>query len=404
MGCLMRILFLSYWYPYPPDNGSRIRIYNLIQHLARRHEITLLAFTDGDFNPESAKPLQALCPVIRTTPRIPFQPGRIKAIAGLASSRPRSLVDTYSATMDVFVREELASGTYDVVIASQLQMAAYVEGISGIPKIFEEVEVGGLQAAVQNAAGWRQYKHRLTWAKSSRFLRRLLDGFDACTVVSADEKEALVEIGVPARQIAVLPNAIDVQAYMTRATPIVDQLVYNGALTYSANYDAMRYFVGDIFPLIRAERPQAQVKITGRTTNVPIEELPQLEGVTFTGYLPDVRPTVAESWASVVPLRQGGGTRLKILEAMALGTPVISTGKGAEGLEVKHGEQILIADNPADFAECALAVMVDPALRNRLAANARDLVWSKYDARVVGQSFEDLVCEIVERRRVRQVV
>jgi glycosyltransferase involved in cell wall biosynthesis len=141
------------------------------------------------------------------------------------------------------------------------------------------------------------------------------------------------------------------------------------------------------------------LKITGRSNGVVLNELSLSDGVEFTGYLDDIRPTVGSSWVCVVPLREGGGTRLKILEAMALGTPVVSTSKGAEGLEVTHGENILVADDPAEFARHTLAVLKDQQLRSRLSANARRLVETKYDWNMSGAKFEALLSELVERRR-----
>jgi glycosyltransferase involved in cell wall biosynthesis len=132
-----------------------------------------------------------------------------------------------------------------------------------------------------------------------------------------------------------------------------------------------------------------------------VDRLPLSEGVILTGYLNDIRPCVAQSWACVVPLRVGGGTRLKILEAMALGTPVVSTSKGAEGLEATHGDDILIADMPAEFADAVLRLLDDKALRARLAANGRRLVESRYGWEVIGEKLDQLLRKVVEGHRER---
>jgi glycosyltransferase involved in cell wall biosynthesis len=164
----------------------------------------------------------------------------------------------------------------------------------------------------------------------------------------------------------------------------------------SANYDAMGFFLGDILPLIKKERPEVVLRITGKTAGVPLEQLPNVDDVIFTGYLDDVRPSVAQSWVSVVPLRVGGGTRLKILEAMALGTPVVSTSKGAEGLDVTLGENILIADTPSGFADATLHLLEDHGLRARLSENGRSLVRTRYDWAQIGEEFERLLSDIVK--------
>ena len=184
----------------------------------------------------------------------------------------------------------------------------------------------------------------------------------------------------------VVPNGADIDFYHTvYKNPEVNRLVYNGALTYKPNYDAIDYFLRYIFPLIREKVSDAKLIVTGGTNGVPINSLQINDHVTFTGYLKDIRQVVADSWACIVPLKTGGGTRIKILEAMALGTPVISTSKGAEGLDVESDHHILIAETPGDFANQTVRLLSDQELRNKLALNAAQLVQEKYNWSKIGQ-------------------
>jgi len=175
-------------------------------------------------------------------------------------------------------------------------------------------------------------------------------------------------------------------------------LVFAGSPTYKPNLQGARWFLSLVYPQILERMPVAHLRMTGSTRGVDLQSLPRHGGYELTGHVPDIRPVVARSWVSVVPLQTGGGTRLKILESMALGTPVVSTSKGAEGLDVTHGENILIADDPAEFAGHVSAVLENPALRARLASRGRDLVRSRYDWDVVGPRF----CEIVEQAAARR--
>lgn len=394
----MRILFLSLWFPFPPDNGSKMRVYNLLRALAQRHTITLLSFVNQgeEIQPQG---LRDICRTIHTVAWKPYQPLRGKALLGLLSMTPRFLLDTDSPAMRQLVCEELAHSRYDVVIGSQLGAAVYIAETQNIARIFEEVEVGVYQGRLQASRGLTRLRHALTWAKHRRFLQRLLSRFDACTVVSHLEQRWLAEMGIEPARIALIPNGIPLDWYSgVEPDPQPDRLIFTGALTYFANYNAMAYFLEHVYPLIRAGHPQVRLAITGRTNGVDIASLPADDSVTFTGYVPNIRPLVAGSGVCIVPLLEGGGTRLKILEAMALGTPVVATSKGAEGLEATHGEHILIADDPADFARCVIQVLTDPELRARLAMNARQLVQSRYDWAPIGQRFAALVEEVVERR------
>jgi len=193
-------------------------------------------------------------------------------------------------------------------------------------------------------------------------------------------------------RVAVIPNGVDLYRNQFQSKPpLPNSLVFNGALTYYANYEAMQFFIGQILPLILKQVPEVNLSITGSTVNVDFDSFVVNKNIVLTGYLDDIRPVVSNAWACVVPLREGGGTRLKILEAMALGTPVISTSKGAEGLTVTHNENILIADDPIEFARQTVRLVQNTDLRSRLAINARRLVESKYGWDTIGKQFVKLV-------------
>jgi glycosyltransferase involved in cell wall biosynthesis len=219
---------------------------------------------------------------------------------------------------------------------------------------------------------------------------------DGCTVASQQERQLIRDIVPGYRSLAVIPNGIDLQRYVGDFGPVEsDTLIFPGAVTYKANFDAMRFFLQKVFPRIRTARPGAVLRITGRTDGVDLKRLPLGDGVILTGYLDDVRPAVAQSWGCVVPLRLGGGTRLKILEAMALGTPVVSTSKGAEGLEVTPGKDILIADEPAELADTILRLLNDRVLRTKLAIEGQQLVTQKYGWDRIARRLDRFLCEVV---------
>ena len=240
----------------------------------------------------------------------------------------------------------------------------------------------------------------VSWRKTRRFEARLFARFDVVSMVSEADRAASAALTGDAMPVHTVPNGVDCDH--TRAdgwAEAADTLVYNGALTYSANYDAMRLFLGDILPRIRREVPGVSLTITGSTEGVDLSGLVLDGHVHLSGYVDDIRPVVGGAAACVVPLRQGGGTRLKILEAMALGTPVVSTTKGAEGLEVTDGQHLLIADAPEAFAAATVRLLRDGPLRQRLAANARRLVEERYDWAAIGQRFVRLVEEAVALRQ-----
>jgi len=394
----MNILFISRWFPFPPDNGSKIRIFNLVKQLSINHDITLLSFTHGLVSKERLTEMIRYCSSIRTSLYKNFRPGRPKALGGLFSNRPRFLVDTYSQDMQKIVKQESTKNKFDVVIASEVDTVSYAILVDKIPRVIEDIELLSIyEQFINQHSVLPKIRYGLTWWKTSRFIAQVLSKFDGFTVVSEQERDLIRKMKPECNMFAIVPNGIDLEANTGKFNaPEPGTLIYSGALTYSANFDAMEFFLNDIFPLITAEEQNVILRITGDYKDVPINSLPLSNGVELTGYLDDIRPAVAQSWVCVVPLRKGGGTRLKILEAMALGTPVISTSKGAEGLEVIHEQNILIADNPDDFARAVLRLLRDKHLRANLSANGRQLVEKQYSWNICAGHLEQLLYKVVD--------
>jgi glycosyltransferase involved in cell wall biosynthesis len=386
----MKILFLSGWFPYPPNNGAKLRIYNLLRGLAPHHQVTLLAFADQpDVNPEVSE-LHSLCDRIQVIPWKPYDPNSRRARLGFLSLTPSSVVDTYSLEMEGRIREELSSGEYDLVIASQWAMASYGACFTKVPALFEEVEVG---VPYQQYAGatslWHRFRFGLTWAKQRIYLRRLLHSYRACTVVSEPER-ALLSSAVPGYQaIEVIPNCISLADYRgINGDRQRNTLIFTGPFGYLANYEAMTWFLEEVYPRVQAQVPDVRLIVTGDHANLP---LPAADNLTLTGFVDDVRPLIHSASISLAPIRVGGGTRLKILEAMALHTPVVSTTKGAEGLDVQDGKDLLIADSPAEFADAVLRLLGDPGFGRALAEKGHQLVRERYDWPAVMPEFLDLL-------------
>ena len=372
----MRVLVVSSWFPYPQDNGSRLRIFHLLEALGGAHDITLLSFGRHE-GAEQVGPLLGFCREVHVV-RGPA-PKRLR-LSGLFSTVPRHYAQTLSDEM-VSLIATLAPA-HDVAMAMQIRAAVHlVEARPATPALFEEVELGAARlpdAGAEAAPLWRQARHRLTWWKHRRFVRQLLEHVHGATVVSPLEQAQLAALGYPSRKVSVVPNAVvlrDVPAAFRRRRR---QIIYPGSVTFSANLDAVSYFVRDVWPGIRARHPDLEFVVTGHLGDVDVSGLAATDGVRFTGNLEDVSPVISESLACVVPLRAGGGTRLKVLQAMALGTPVVSTSKGIEGIDVQPEEHVLVADTADAFVARTLELVEDPERGERLATVAFDRVRASY--------------------------
>jgi polysaccharide biosynthesis protein PslH len=377
---VLNLLVVSTWWPCPPDNGSRLRAYHLLRELSKQCRITLVGF--GDPSGEAhIEPLRAWCDRVEAI-RPTRDTGVRHGFRGLLSPVPRHYVQTESAAMRARVAALVAS--HDAALGLQIDAARYLVDHRDLPRVFEEVEVTMLREQFTAARGPARLRHGMTWWKFRRFIRSLVDAVDRATVVSAEEREQLRQIGCDVDRVAIVPNGVEAQAVLPPARR-AERLIYPGSVTYSANLDAVRYFVRDILPLIRRVRPGMSVWVTGATDGVDVSDL-TVPGVTFTGRLPDIRQAIAESAACVVPLRVGGGTRLKVLEAMALGTPVVSTPKGIEGLDVAPERHVMLAESPQAFASQVLRLLDDPILESRLTRDARQLMNDRYEWAPIGDA------------------
>jgi glycosyltransferase involved in cell wall biosynthesis len=394
----MKILYISPWFPYPPINGAKIRIYNLIRQLSKHHEITLLAFPQTiplEEARSSIPKLSQYCQSIKVLPFKSFTPQSKSTYRGFLSLKPRSIVHTQSPQIANMIEETVKSDFYDLILVSEVSAPSvasfYASKIKGIPKILDALEIALYRDAYHNQTHLiKRIRNGLTWFKYRRFTQKVLQQSDSCTVPSKQEKNNLEKL-VPANYpIEIIPHCLDIAHYQDSYGPIEQSLVFTGSFSYHANFDAVRFLLEEIYPNVQKQNPDIKMKIIGSTKQTQLNQLPLDNSIIFTGLLEDVRPEIARSWLSVVPLRVGAGTRLKIIESMALGTPVISTSKGAEGLNVDPGENILIADDPQEFSQAILKVLESPTLREKLSLAGLRLVTEQYSSEFMGRKFEDL--------------
>jgi len=392
----MRILILLRTLPYPADSGGRLRAAYLANDLARRHEVALLAFRE----PRQPDPDTRIRAQFRhfhslPLPDPPTGPGRWLA------RDPGDIRRLLCPEMAASVEKTISELDPEVIITGDPGMSYYIQAHGNRVRILDYVCVTTLQfqrlGEISSGAG------QLLWAlrrrKYAAFHRRIAGLYDRCLVNSSEDRADLLASAPAWRGIEVVPNGLDLEQYpLTSQAPEPATLVYPGATTYPPNYDAVKWFVEEILPRVRAEAPEVEFNVTG---NYPRDgSAPQAPGVHYTGYVEDVRPWIQRATVCVVPLRAGGGgVRFKVLEAMALGTPMVSTAIGAEGVDYHDGENILMAEEPEAFAAQTLRILKSPELRLRLSRQGRCLIEQKYDWAVLGESINAMLEDLVAGRR-----
>jgi len=429
----MKILILSPYPPYPPHGGGTMRIYQLIRGLVRSHDATCLSFVPDLAAEHALAPLQRICRVVVV--RGPQQRGLAqRAWTTLASPLPdmalRNALPEYSAAL----RALLATETFDIIQAESIEMAGYLLQVKSIELRVKSSSNSQLStfnsklvldqfnaeyllqkraflADARQPRRWHAAAYSLAqWLKLARYEARVMRACDAVLAV-ADEDRATLLGRAPDTRIGVVPNGVDTD-YFSRAALVRERagplsfagptLVFSGTLDFRPNVDALIWFAHEVLPRLRARRPELQLLVVGKRPAPALRQLARAGLLTLTGEVPDARPYIAGATVYIVPMRIGGGVRLKLLEALALEAPVVSTRMGAEGVAgLCGGEHSLLADDPADFAAAVLRLIDDPALGRQLGANGRALVRERYDWSVIVPGLEaiyqDLMSATVDR-------
>jgi polysaccharide biosynthesis protein PslH len=398
----MRILMIANSLPYPMVSGDRIRNYNLLRRVANLHEVSLAAFLESPEDIEGISQLQQFCAAVETA-GFPER-SRLAKVAGMlryaAEGKPPDLNLLYSEELVEKIRQLVAGKDFDIV-QIDTRMGLYLETL---PKNLRRKSIlmfadftlqqsGRISKVEQN--WYRKLRRLLLSVTMGYWETRYAEKYDRCTTVSVADQQLLVKAN-PRLQVDVIPNGVDIEKYQPLALPPEDippYLMFIGHMGYPPCVDAMLFFCREIFPFIRHKIDLAELWIVGRD---PRQEVLELDGngVHVTGRVEDVVPYYQQSAVCVVPLRAGGGTRLKILEAMALGRPVVSTTIGCEGLDVVDNEHLLIADEPKQFAEKTVRLLADQQLYQHIATEGRKLVVRKYDWNIIADRMMQIYNEL----------
>ncbi len=393
---MTRILFLTPQLPYPPHQGTALRNYGLIRGLAPRHPVSLLTFVEPHQQPSDAEPLFDLCQRIETVPAPPRRRLARRALDTLVRRRPDMGLRLASSAFAQNLVTWLEREPFDVVHLEGLEMAPFLDQLEAAqPRPFILFDDHNCEYALQRrylAVDVRR-PHRwagalyslIQWQKLRPYEAQICRRADHVLAVSQTDAEALHRL-VPGLAVTVVPNGIDVSGYDPEPAPEkqTDQapsLVFTGKMDFRPNVDAVLWFADQILPRVRRQASQARFLVVGQRPHPRLERLRADPAITLTGWVEDVRPYIAQASVYVTPLRMGSGTRLKLLEALALAKPVVSTRLGAEGFPLTDGQQLrLVADDdPAAFAQAVLDLLGDPARRSALGRAGRRFVEENYD-------------------------
>lgn len=405
----MKILLLTQIVPYPPNSGPKVKTYHVLRYLAESgHRVTLVSFVRREEEPHLEK-LKSYCEAIHA---VSMRRSRTKDIVAYGHSVRAGLpfLVTRDAKHEMYalIRRLLNEQSYDVVHADQLTMAQYALGLSASNLLIQKPPAKVFDAhnavwtIVQRSQQTSSYLLRPLLAREAKRLKayegRASREMDAVLAVSEADKSALIEAGADADKITVIPIAVDSSSMrqLDVGSKPLDILIVS-TLFYPPNADGVRWFARQVYPLVQRLRPDVSLAIVGQRPPKDISQLASHQSplITVPGYVPDLEPYLERASVMVVPVRAASGMRVRILEALAHGIPVVTTTTGAEGIDAVDGEHLLIADQPQQFANAVNSLLENAGLRRRLAQNGRRLVQDKYDFRVVLPKLEQVYESVV---------
>ena len=414
----MRILYLSPGNLWPPTSGGGLRVYHLIRETIRYASVSFLGIhSPNESNNVSISKdhclklgLERFVLVDKERSYTPW-----KVVRGFTGPTPLSVLNYYDPNVASELSHILGEQTFDLVQIEQVQLMGYVPTIRSSrsrPAVvcdWQNIESELMERYGEHAGSWARKLYARRTARLLRNVeRRLLTECDAHLVTSKRDASMLRGL-VPNAPVHIVENGVDVARYSGGYTPsaptMVERakqkrtdIVFVGSMDYHANIDGAIYFCTEIWPRLHALAPQLRLMIVGSRPSDEVRDLARAPGVVVTGTVDDVEPYYRGALAAIVPLRIGGGTRLKILEAMAAGVPVVSTSIGAEGLAVNAGVNILLADTPEETTRGLMELYESYDTWQRVSDRGRELACTRYDWSVIGSSLHRIHSALVDQQ------
>lgn len=382
--------------PFPPDSGPKVKTWNVLKYLALHHEVTLVSFVRGDQRQE-VEHLKSVCREVHT---VPMQRSILKDVWALLKSFisgiPWVITRDHRPEMVQLVQQLTQDNRFDVIHADQLNMAQFAEAARGKAiKVVDQHNALWLlyqRMAETERLGPKKFLFGRDWRLLRTYEGRICREFDRVIAVSEVDKAAIAEVAGGRTDIYVMPIAVDIdEVEPVQRAPSANRIVHIGTMFWPPNIDGILWFAREVLPLVKAQKPEVGLDIIGARPPEAVLRLAAADaGVRVTGFVSDVAPYLQQAGVFIVPVRAGGGMRVKILNQLSQELPMVTTTIGCEGIKVENGREVLIADRPQDFANAVVRILEDRALANALGKAGRKLIAEQYDYRQVCSQLDQI--------------
>lgn len=393
----MKILFLTQRVPYPPNKGDKLRSFNEIKYLSQHHDISLVCLADNIADIQYKDELLKYCSSVDIFYLSQVR-SKINTAVALFTGTPLTLAHFYSSGLNNVVQQKLQTDIFDLIFVYCSSMAQYVEKLTTIPRVIDFVDVDSEKWA--QYAMYARFPMNLVYRLESHRLRVyekvIAESFQHCFLVSEKEVDDFRRLVCPIDTLTPILNGVDLERFHPSAEPYdPNVIVFTGAMDYFANVEAVLYFAREILPLIKDKIPKVKFYVVGSN---PAAELLSLArnnpNIVVTGYVDQVQPYMAKAAVFVAPMRIARGVQNKILEAMAMGVPVVTTSLGFEGVTADPNNDILIVDEPSIFADSVVSVMENVMLRKILSKTGRIVIQNNYDWNINLEKLDDTLISL----------
>jgi len=400
----MRILFITHLLPYPPDRGGYIRTYNILRCLSENHNVDLVSYLFREEDKKYIKEFGSICNEVNVIPlrRSPIFPN---LLFSLFSNLPFSYLRDYSKKMKNLITRKIEENEYDIVFEEQLNMVGYVPERIKAFRIYANILIGAMMMDRYSHHQKNPIKKILAKIESNKLKKlekKTCSEVDLVITISDEEKDVIKNWGIPIDKIITVGMGVDTDKFRPVSLNNDSMNIVNlGLARFPPNVDAIFYFYNEIYPKIKKKLPDARSFVVGAEPPKSVQRLEEDKSIKVLGFVDNLDEFLIETGVFIIPLRIGGGVKVRLMNALAMGLPIVTTSIGVEGIEATHMEDLIVSDTAEEFAEAVIKILTNQELKKKLCINGPRLINNKYSWEIIFNQINNIFSQIEKQRNLK---